>query len=130
MTQFEPPHNHLPQTNWQSLGQLKLVAGSNPDGTIKAWLIDALSDVRLPEDMINRLLASIEEATARVVSPDIRERQFDFIEIVILINSLQTPKGHTWGFFRVERASTDPLNERAKGHCVEYYLYLDKKTGE
>ena len=128
MTQFEPPHNHLPRTNWQNLGQLKLVASSNPDGTIKGWLMDAMADFSLPGDLIRRLLASMEEATARVLSPDSVDGQFEYLEIVLLAPPEPTSKGHTWGFFRVERASTDSLSESIKGHCIEYYLYSDQKT--
>jgi hypothetical protein len=126
----DPPRPDIPRTNWQTFGQLKLRAGSNLNGTIKAWLMKALTKFSLPDDLVSRLLASIEDAAARVLNPDIAEGQFDFLEIVMLIPSLQIPKGHAWGFFRVERASTDPLNESAKGRCVEYYLYLDKKMGE
>ena len=126
----DPTRLHIPRTNWQTLGQLKLRPGSNLNGTIKAWLMKALTEFSLPDALVSRLLASIEDATARGLSPDIAEGQFDFLEILILVPSLQTPKGHTWGFFQVGRASTDPLNESAKGHCIEYYLYLDKKPGE
>jgi hypothetical protein len=126
----DPPHHHIPGMNWQTWAQLKLTAGSNPNGTIKAWLMKAVTQFSLPDDLVNRLLASIEDAAARVLAPGSAERQLDFIEIVMLIPSMQTPKGHTWGFFRVERTSTDTLNEGTKGHCVEYYLYSDKKTAE
>lgn len=130
MTQFEPPHKHLRRTNWLNLGQLKLVAGSNADGTIKTWLMNTLRDFSLPGDLVNRLLASMEEVTARVLSSDSMEAQFEHLEIAVLAQAGETSKGHIWGFFRVERAATDPLNERSKGHCVEYYLYLDKKKGQ
>ena len=126
MTHFEPPHNHLPRTNWQSLGQLRLVAESNLDGTIEGWLTNALADFSLPGDLIGRLLASIQEATARVLSPEGNEGQFEYLEIAVLAPAEPSSKAHTWGFFRVERASTDSLIERTKGHCIEYYLYLDK----
>lgn len=126
MTQFEPPHNDLPRTNWQSLGQLKMVAGSILEGTISGWLINALADYSLPNDLTERLLASIQEAKKRVLSPDGTEGQFDYLEIAVLAPAGQTSKRHTWGFFRVERAATDPLNKRAKGHCIDFYLYLDK----
>jgi hypothetical protein len=128
VTQFEPPHNHLPRTDWQSLGQLKLLAGSNSDGTIKRWLLDALADFSLPGDLISRLLASIEEATARVLSPDSVDGQFEYLEIVLLAPPKQASKGHTWGFFRVEKVSIGSLSQSTRGHCIEYYLYLDQKT--
>jgi hypothetical protein len=86
----------------------------------------ALTEVSLPDDLVSRLLASIEDSATRVLNPHSVDGQFDFLEIVILVPSLPTTKGHTWGFFRVERAATDPLDERAKGHCIEYFLYLDK----
>jgi hypothetical protein len=126
----DPPQPQIPRANWHTLGQLKLKADSNPNGTIEAWLIKALAEFSLPDDLMGRLLASIEDATARVLYPDSGEGQFEFLEIVMLVPPLQTPKGHTWGFFRIERVSAEALNENAKGHCVEYYLYLDKKTGE
>lgn len=129
MNYFDPPHHHLPKTSWRMLGQLKLAAGSNPDGTVKAWLMNAMSNFRVPGDLVSRLLASIEEAMARVLSPDSTEAQSEYLEIVVLVPAGQTSKGHTWSFFRVERASTGSQIEGAKGHCIEYYLYLDKKTG-
>jgi hypothetical protein len=91
--------------------------------------MDVLADFSLPGDLIRRLLASIQEATARVLSADSVDGQFEYLEIVVLGPSEQTAKGHNWGFFRLERASTDAHIESAKGHCVEYYLYLDKKAG-
>ena len=92
--------------------------------------MNTLRDFSLPGDLVSRLLASIEEATGRVLSPNSIEGQFEYLEIAVLAQAGEISKGHIWGFFRVERAATDPLNDRAKGHCVEYYLYLDKKTGQ
>ena len=130
MKHVDPPHDQVPRTNWQMLGQLKLRPGSNRDGTLKAWLVNALSDSTLPSDLVSRLLASMEEVTRRVPRPDNTQEQLAYLEIVVLAPTGQTSKGHTWGFFRVERGSTDTELENAKGHCVEYYLYLDSKTGK
>ena len=112
------------------LGQLKLRPSSNPDGTIKSWLEKTINDFSLPDDLVSRLVASIEETTTRVLSPDSLEGQFEYLEIAVLAPAGQAPKGHTWGFFRLERATADSQIESAKGHCVEYYLYLDRKTGK
>lgn len=92
--------------------------------------MNVVGDLSLSNDLVSRLLASMEEATARVLSSDSVKTQFEYLEIAVLAPAGKTSKGHTWGFFRVERSLTDPLNARAKGYCIEYYLYLDKKTGE
>ena len=123
-------NHHLPRTNWQVLGELKLRAGSNPDGTIKAWLMNTLRDFSLPGDLVSRLLTSIEDAMARVLSPDGIEGQPKSLEIVVLAPAGQRSDGHTWGFFRLERASTDSQIENMTGHRIEYYLYVDSKTGK
>ena len=130
MKPFDPPHDQVPRTNWQILGQLKLSLGASPDGTMKEWLMNALRDFTLSGDLVSRLLASIEEAAAHILSPDRTQVQLEYLEIVVLAPTGQTSKGHTWGFFRVERESTDPQLESVKGHCVEYYLYLDSKVGK
>jgi hypothetical protein len=110
------------------LGQMKLQAGSNSNGTTQTWLMNILVDFRLPSDFVSRLLASIEEARERVLSADSEEGQFEFLEIVVLAPAKRASKGHTWGFFRLEKTSTDSQSESTKGHCVEYYLYLDTKN--
>lgn len=91
--------------------------------------MDAVNDFSLPDDLVSRLLASIEEVTARVLTPDSIEAPLEYLEFVLLVPAGQRTKGYPWGFFRVERASTDSQLETEKGHCVEYYLYLDQKTG-
>lgn len=128
MNHIDSSHQHLSRTNWQRLGELKLRAGSTPDGTIKAWLMDSLGELSLPDDLVRRLLASIEEATVRVLSPD--SKQGEYLEIVLLAPTGQASNGHIWGYFRVERMSVESPMEGTKGQCVEYYLYLDSKTGK
>ena len=126
----DPQHNQLPRNDWQILGKLQLRGHSDANGTIEHWLTRILVSVSLPDDLVGKILTSIEQAVVRFLGPDTAEWNFEYLEIVVLIPSLQTLKGHPWGFFLIERASTDPLNERANGHCVEYYLYVDKKVGE
>ena len=125
---IDPQHNHLPQTDWRKVGELKLRAGSNSDGSIETWLIEVLSDFSLPGDLVNRLLKSMEDSAGRVLIPDGTEAQLEHLEIVVLAPAYLVPQGQTWGFFRLERASADSQCDATKGHCVEYYLYLDHKT--
>jgi hypothetical protein len=91
--------------------------------------MNTLKALRLPDDLVSRLLASIEEVTARVLTPDSIEAPLEYLEFVLLAPAGQRTKGYPWGFFRVERASTDSQLKTEKGHCVEYYLYLDQKRG-
>src|SRR5262245_10096190 len=91
-------HQPLPGKKWKRLGELKLQAGSNTNGIIKAWLTDILDDLSLSGEYVNRLLASIDEATLRVLSPDAIEEQFDHLEIVVLAPAGPVYKGQTWGF--------------------------------
>lgn len=125
---IDPPPHHVPGMNWQMLGQLKLRPSSNPDGIIKSWLEKTLNDFSLPDDLVSRLMASIEETRTRVLSPDSLEGQSKYLEIAVLAPAGQASNGHAWGFFRLERATADSPIESAKGRCVEYYLYLDRKT--
>lgn len=90
--------------------------------------MDSLGELSLPDDLVRRLLASIEEATVRVLSPD--SKQGEYLEIVLLAPTGQASNGHIWGYFRVERMSVESPMEGTKGQCVEYYLYLDSKTGK
>jgi hypothetical protein len=126
----DPQHNHLPQTDWRKLGELKLRAGSNPDRSIKTWLTHILSDFSLPNDLVNKLLRSMEDAAVRVLVPDGVEAQLEHLEIVVLAPEDMISQGQTWGFFRVERTSTDSEADDSLGHSIDYYLYLDRKPGE
>jgi hypothetical protein len=126
----DPIHSHLPRNDWQILGKLQLRENSDANGIIDNWLTGILTTFSLSDDLIGKIRTSIELAVVRFLSPDTAERNFEYLEIVVLVPTLQTLRGHPWGFFLVERASTDLLNERANGHCVEYYLYVDKKAGE
>ena len=130
MTSNDPSHNQVSRTDWRKLGELKLQTGSNPDGSIKTWLTHILSDFSLSNDLINKLLKSMEDAAVRVLVPDGTEAQLEHLEIVVLAPEDLVPQGQTWGFFRVERTSTDSEADDSPGHCIDYYLYLDRKPGE
>jgi len=127
---IDPSHNQLPRTDWQILGELQLRVGSNPNGIINQWLTKVLGPFSLPDDLVNKILRSMEDAAVRILSPDIAERKFEYLDIVVLAPAGLASKGQTWGFFRVERTSADTKIENANGHCVEYYLYLDRKSRE
>jgi hypothetical protein len=126
----DPQRNQLPRTDWRKLGELKLRAGSNPDGSVETWLTHILSDFSLPNDLVNKLLKSMQDAAMRVLVPDGGETQLEHLEVVVLAPTDLVPQGQIWGFFRVERTSTHPDIEDSQVHSIDYYLYLDKKPEE
>ena len=121
-------HNHLPHTDWQTLGKAQLRVGSVPNGALDQWLTQILSPFDLPENFVSRLLKSMEEAVVRVLSPDTMEKRYEHLDIAVLAATDLSFPGKTWGFFRVERTSIDSKNENANGHLIEYYLYLDRNS--
>ena len=121
-------HNHLPHTDWQTLGKAQLRVSSVPTGAVDEWLTQILTPFDLPENFVSRILNSMKEAVVRVLSPDTMEERFEHLEIVVLAPTGLNLQGKTWGFFRVERMSIDSKNESANGHLIEYYLYLDRNS--
>lgn len=130
MNSIDPPHNPVSRTDWRRLGELRLRADSNPDGTIKTWLTGILRSFSLSDDLAGRLVKSMEDAAVRVLISDSAEVQLGYLEIVVLAPADLANVGQTWGFFRVERTSPDSNNENSQGHCIDYYLYLDRNSGE
>ena len=130
MTSNDPSHNQVSRTHWRELGELKLQTGSNPDGSIKAWLTHILGDFSLPDDLFNKLLESMEDAVVRVLIFDSTEVQLGYLEMVVLAPADLAYQGQTWGFFRVERTSPNVNKENSQSLCIDYYLYLDRKPGE
>lgn len=66
----------------------------------------------------------------RVLFPDGTEAELEHLEIAVLAPEDLLVQGQTWGFFRVERTSTDSEADASQSHCIDYYLYLDSKPGE
>ena len=119
-------HNHLHRTDWQVSGELQLAAGSNPDGSIRQWLMKILEPFRLPEEYVSKILNSIEDAASRVLSPDTVEGQFEHLDIVILTPAGQPSDRQTWGFFRLERMEGKTKSTDSKRYRIEYYLYPER----
>lgn len=119
----DPSHNDLPQTHWQILGELQLPIGSHPDGTINQWLQTILSPFNLPDDLVVRILKSMEEAAARILASSSAKGDFEYLALVILAPAGLNSRAKTWGFFRVERTA-------ANRHCIEYYIYWDTNSVE
>ena len=119
-------HKPLQSTDWQISGELQLAVGSNPDGTIRRWLMKILEPFRLPEEYVSKILKSIEDVTSRVLSPDTGDGQFEHLNIVLLTPVGQPAERQTWGFFRLERMESKEKPKESKSYRIEYYLYSER----
>lgn len=129
LNSIDPLYNNHPRTSWQILGELQLRVGSGFNGTIDQWLMIILNPLNLPDDFVGKIQKSIEQAAAGVLHPDTAGAKLEYLEVVVLAPTEQISQGKIWGFFRIERTSTDTRNENANGHRVDYYIYRDRSSG-
>jgi hypothetical protein len=118
--------NQLHRTDWQISGELQLAVGTNPDATIRQWLMKILEPFRLSEEYLSKILKSIEDAASRVMSPETVGGQFEHLDIVILTPAGQPSGRQTWGFFRLERMESKAKSMDSKSYHIEYYLYPER----
>jgi len=116
----------IPETDWQSLGEIKLPAGPETDRIIAAWLKECTRPLNLFEEFTDRITQSMLECLGRALEP---ER--DLLEAIHVVLCLYAPQGfasyprreYTWGFFRIEKIETDPKDQLLPCNSIELYLY-------
>lgn len=122
-------HNDHPTDNfhgaaWQLLGDLELPAGTNADGAIEPWLTQLLVPLRLHTDFLDRIVKSAQDAAARVLQLE-NVLNFEHIHIIIYVPKDHTPKGYSWGFFRIEKIENTADDMDTAAHAIEFYLYME-----
>jgi len=122
MKHNKPPLNKSSDTNWQILGELELPIGSNLDNTIKARLMEILNPLNLHAGFLNKILKSAQDAAGRVMQNGM---EFEHIHILIFVPLDYASKGHTWGFFRIEKIESATTDNRHPDHVIEFYLYFE-----
>jgi hypothetical protein len=114
--------------DWQTLGELKVRAGSHIEGSIATWLTQTLRPLDLPTDLASKILRSAHETAARAL--DVRDDSLGYGQVYLVAFA---PSNHrdgrqTWGFFRLEKLEASPTGGSLPDHSIELYLYLDGKS--
>jgi hypothetical protein len=113
---------HKPGAGWQILGDLELPVGASVDEALHAWLPEILHPLDLQAELLDKIIASAQDAAARAVRAEIMPR-FVHIHLTVFIPSEREEKKQAWGFFRLEKIE-DMKGEQTDGdHAIEFYLY-------
>ena len=115
-------HDTPSATGWQVLGELELIAEPNADRTVSEWLAVILGPLQLRADILNKILKSAKEVSARTTQDGTR---FDHLHLLVLAPSTRSDRRQTWGFFRIERVISGEGDESPRDHAIEFYLYLE-----
>ena len=116
----------IDETEWQSLGEIKLPAGPAADRIIAAWLQECTRPLNLFEEFTDKVMRSTLEALGRAP-----ETEHDPMEAIHVVLCLYAPRGFasypvresTWGFFRIEKAETGSKDRPFPCNSIELYLY-------
>jgi hypothetical protein len=116
----------IDETEWQSLGEIKLPAGPAADRIIAAWLQECTRPLNLFAEFKDKVMRSTLEALGRALETD-----RDPMEAIHVVLCLYAPLGFaaksgresTWGFFRIEKAESGPKDRPIPGNSIELYLY-------
>jgi len=115
-------NTHNPNAGWQILGELELPVGASVEDALYAWLTEILQPLHFQPELLNKIIASAQDAVARAVHAEVMDK-FEHIHLMVFVLSEREEKEQAWGFFRLEKIE-DAKDEQAGGdHAVEFYLY-------
>lgn len=120
-------HTRKNHSQWQFLGELELLAGTNLDETLRAWLTKLLEPLALHPDFVHRILKSALDAAARAFQGE-AEMMCDHLHLVIYGPGRQGSIPGTWGFFRVEKVENTAKEGSNAAHSIEFYLYMEGQS--
>lgn len=113
---------HNPGAGWRLLGELELPASASMEDALNTWLTGILHPLNLQAELVNKIIASAQDAIARAIHADSMPR-FEHIHLTVFVPAAREGKEQAWGFFRLEKIE-DAKEEPAGGdHIVEFYLY-------
>jgi hypothetical protein len=121
------PHN-FPATDWQTLGELEVRAGSDVERGIQTWLTQTLKPLGLHTEMLNRILRSALEATTRALELNSVTMEFEHIHLFAFAPPSHKFSGQTWGFFRLEKLEDAAEAQSLPDHSIEFYLYIEEQS--
>jgi hypothetical protein len=124
MQQSDMPTNNDIRTDWQILGDLKLLVDSDADVAIHTRLVELLAPLSLNADFLNKVLRSAQASITRALQPN-HDMTVRHVHLSIFAPYEHTSKGGIWGFFRIEKTDCRDQDKDHPDHAVEFYLYLE-----
>ena len=116
-------HQHM-DTDWQFLGELGLPVGSDPQQMVAAWLTTSLRTLDLPEDFVNKVLKSAQDAVTRLTRVE-SVMKIEHIHVRLFISPTHTQVSPFWGFFRAEKIMDTAEDALVHGQMIAFYLYVE-----
>lgn len=113
---------HKPGAGWQILGELELPAGASVEEALHTWLPKILQPLDLKTDLMDKIIASAQDAFARAVRAETMPR-FEHIHLTVFIPSEREERKQAWGFFRLEKIEDMQGDQTDGDHAIEFYLY-------
>lgn len=116
---------HSPNIGWQILGELELPVGASVEDALYAWLTEVIQPLNLQTELLNKILASAQDAVARAIQAKIMHK-FEHIHLLVFVPSEREAKAQAWSFFRLEKIEDVKKEGQSGGdHTIEFYLYRE-----
>lgn len=117
--------NRFSRTDWRILGKLELPVGAEINGLINTWLTETLRPLDMHVDFVNRIMKSAQDAAVHAFQVE-AVAEFEHIHLLIFVPAEYPSKDKTWGFFRIEKAESNPVYIKTMAaHAIEFYLYVE-----
>lgn len=107
---------------WRLLGELELPVGGDPEDALHAWLVEILHPPSLQAELLDKIIASAQDAFARAVHAETTS-SFEHIHLTVFIPSEREERKQAWGFFRLEKIEDMQGDQTDGDHAIEFYLY-------
>lgn len=113
---------HNSSAAWRLLGELELPVGASVEDALNTWLTEILHPLNLQAELVNKIIASAQDAIARTIQAEIMLK-FEHIHLAVFVPSARQEKEQAWGFFRLEKIEDAKEEPTGGDHAVEFYLY-------
>lgn len=101
---------------------MKLALGENVEAVLYTWLMDLLEPLDLQAELVNKIIASAQDAFARATQTDLTF-QFEQIRLEVFIPEKRGARKKAWSFFRLDKIEDTSNEHVGSNHAVEIYLY-------
>ena len=125
MSPVEESHHHASDISWQVLGKLELPIRSYTVSMVSLWLRVKLSLLLLPDEILARVLKSVLDAAARIMTPAERAGESEF-HVIVFAPADYSPEGQNWGFFLIEKNEDASKDKLFPDSTIELFMYLDE----